>query len=92
MARGEVSGRKPQECAPASRKKPPARGPPAPTAMYSIASFCLAHGISQSFYFQLKADGLGPDELHLGARVFNTHEAAARWRAVREAATATTSA
>jgi hypothetical protein len=56
--------------------------------MFSIASFCAAHGISQSFYFQLKADGLGPDELRLGARVFITFESAERWRTVREAETA----
>jgi len=88
MARGEVSGRKTQECASASKRKPPTRGPPAPTAMFSIASFCEAHGISQSFYFQLKAEGRGPRELHLGARVFITFESAERWRTIREAETA----
>ena len=87
MARGEISGRKPRERAAASKKKPPARGPPAPTAMFSIASFCLAHGISQSFYFQLKAQGRGPPELHLGSRVFITFESAERWRLACEEAT-----
>jgi hypothetical protein len=60
----------------------------APTAVFSVASFCVAHGISQAFYFKLKNQGLGPDEMRLGSRIFITHESAARWRTVREAATA----
>ena len=39
-------------------------------------------------YFKLKAQGLGPAEMRLGSRIFITHESAARWRTVREAATA----
>ncbi|SRR6266699_1498111 len=65
-------------------KAPPLRGPP--TALFSIKSFCAAHGISEGFYFQLRKQGLGPDEMKLGVRVFVTHESAARWRAEREAA------
>jgi hypothetical protein len=61
----------------------------APTAVYSRPSFCKAHGISESFYHQLQNEGLGPDEMRLGSRVFITHEAAARWRAEREKATVT---
>jgi hypothetical protein len=60
----------------------------APTAVYSRPSFCKAHGISESFYHQLQNEGLGPDEMRLGSRVFITHESAARWRAAREKATA----
>jgi hypothetical protein len=56
--------------------------------MFSIPSFCEAHGISQSFFYQLRAEGLGPDVLRLGARIFVTHEAASRWRRAREKATA----
>lgn len=78
MAHGEATKRKP--------RKPPSR---TPTAMYSVPSFCAAHGISESFFYQLKAEGLAPDVLRLGARVFVTHEAAARWRRARERATAT---
>jgi hypothetical protein len=59
----------------------------APTAVYSRPSFCKAHGISESFYHQLQNEGLGPDEMRLGSRVFVTFEAAARWRAEREKAT-----
>jgi hypothetical protein len=66
-------------------KKPPIRGPP--TAVFSIATFCIAHGISQSYYFELQNQGLGPDEMRVGRRVFVTFEAAARWRAEREKAT-----
>jgi len=59
-----------------------------PTAVYSRASFCKAHGLSESFYHKLKNEGLGPDELRLGSKVLITHEAAARWRAARERASA----
>jgi hypothetical protein len=60
----------------------------APTAVFSRPSFCVAHGISEALYHKLKNEGLGPDEMRLGSRVFITFESAARWRAEREAATA----
>jgi hypothetical protein len=66
---------------------PPIRGPPVPTAVFSIKSFCIAHGISEAFYFKLREQGQGPREMRLGTRVFITHESAARWRIEREAAT-----
>ena len=59
-----------------------------PTAVYSRAGFCRSHGLSESFYHKLKNEGLGPDELRLGSKVLITHEAAARWRAARERASA----
>src|SRR5262245_56328713 len=59
-----------------------------PTAVFSIKSFCIAHGISEAFYFKLREQGHGPREMRLGSRVFITHESAARWRIEREAATA----
>jgi len=71
----------------ARTKAAPIRGPPTPTAVYSIASFAAAFGISQSMYFKLRAEGRGPREMRLGSRVFITHEAAERWRIEREAAT-----
>lgn len=80
MARAEVTGRKPRVKSPAPTKTPP-------TAVFSIASFCEAHGISQGFYFSLRDQGRGPREMRLGSRVFITHESAARWRIEREAAT-----
>jgi len=78
MSRGEEATKR-------KSRKPPSR---TPTAMYSVPSFCAAHGISESFFYQLQAEGLGPDVLRLGARVFVTHEAASRWRMIREAKTA----
>jgi hypothetical protein len=55
---------------------------------YSIALFCARHGISERFYFKLKAKGRGPAEMQLGNRVLISREAAARWRAEREAESA----
>jgi hypothetical protein len=52
---------------------------------FSIREFCKLHGISERFYFKLKVDGRGPDEINLGHRVLISREAAARWRAGREA-------
>ena len=66
----------------ANRKQPVA------TAAYSVPKFCAAHGISESFYYQLRDDGLGPVETRLGSRVLISAESAARWRAEREAASA----
>jgi hypothetical protein len=71
----------------ARTKAVPIRGPPTPTAVYSIASFAAAFGISESMYFKLRAEGKGPREMRLGSRVFITFEAAERWRIEREAAT-----
>ena len=69
------------------RRRPPARAPP--TCVFTIKSFCLGHGISESFYHELRKQGLGPKEMRLGARVFITFESASRWRAEREAACST---
>jgi hypothetical protein len=65
---------------------PQIRGPP--TAVFSIRSFCIAHGISEAFYFKLREQGKGPRELRLGSRVFVSFESAQRWRIEREIATA----
>src|SRR5262249_41236109 len=59
-----------------------------PVAMYTIATFCVAHDISESFFHKLKNEGRGPRETHVGARVLITMEAAADWRAARQAETA----
>ena len=63
-----------------------------PTAVYSRAGFCAAHGLSESFYHKLQNEGQGPDELRVGSRVFVSFEAAARWRAANEVKTAETPA
>jgi hypothetical protein len=60
----------------------------APRAAYSIREFCEAHRISVRAYFKMKAEGWGPTEMRIGKRVVISLEAAARWRAEREAAAA----
>ena len=52
-----------------------------PPLAFSIREFCLAHRISVPFYFRLKALGLGPREMKLGARRIISAEAATEWRA-----------
>jgi hypothetical protein len=69
-------------------KAMPIRGPPVPPAVFTIASFCSAHFLSESMFFKMRETGIGPREMRVGARVFITFEAAAAWRAEREAATA----
>jgi hypothetical protein len=56
----------------------------APVA-YTIAEFCRAHRISPAKFFDLKARGQGPTEMHVGRRVLISTESAAAWRAQREA-------
>jgi hypothetical protein len=53
-------------------------------ATYSIAEFCAAHGISEPFYFKLRAQGAGPREVRVGKRVLISLESAADWRRQRE--------
>lgn len=63
---------------------PPIRGPPVPRAAYSIAEFCAAHRLSESMYFKMRNQGLGPDEMSVGSRRIISFEAAERWRRARE--------
>jgi hypothetical protein len=49
----------------------------------SVAEFCRRNGISKPFYFKLRAQGLGPEEIRLGARVLITRQSAEKWRAER---------
>jgi hypothetical protein len=70
-------------------KRPSISGPPTPAAAYSIAAFCVAHDISESFYFKLREQGLGPREMRVGARVLISLESAERWRRERESTTNT---
>jgi hypothetical protein len=67
-------------------KTPPIRGPPVPAAAYSIREFCAAHRLSESMYFKLRNQGLGPDEMSVGTRRIISFEAAERWRREREVA------
>jgi hypothetical protein len=59
-----------------------------PPAAYTIAQFCAVHQMSESMYFKMREAGLGPQEIQLGRRRIISLEAAARWRAEREAAAA----
>jgi hypothetical protein len=55
---------------------------------YSVPEFCAAHNISEGLYRKLRDRGLGPRETHILRRVVISVEAAARWRAERESASA----
>jgi hypothetical protein len=79
MARPEVT----------DRKMAVAR--PEPTAFddadaYSIEEFCRRHRISVQMFYKFKA--AMPATFRIGTRVLVSREAAARWRAEREQATA----
>jgi hypothetical protein len=57
---------------------------PGPDA-YSIAGFCAAHSISRASFYNLLKAGAAPRIMRVGARVLISREAAAAWRAQREA-------
>jgi|SRR6516165_11511123 len=74
---------------PARRRAHRARAPPDDDAgadAFSIKEFCRRHAISESFFFQLQAAGLGPRTMKVGARTLISREAAAAWRKRRERA------
>ena len=56
-------------------------------AAYTIQEFCDAHRISRGALYQLWARGQGPRWLNVGKKRLISVEAAAGWRAEREAAT-----
>ena len=53
---------------------------------FSLATFCRRHGISLQMYYKLAQQRLAPQTFNIGTRVLVSKEAAARWRAEREAA------
>jgi hypothetical protein len=55
---------------------------------YSIEEFCRRHRFSVPQYYKLRQERLTPAEFRVGTRVLISKEAAARWRAEREAALA----
>jgi hypothetical protein len=77
MARPEVTGRK-QSAGTNERDA------------FSIGEFCKRHGISPQLFYKYK-DQM-PRTFNIGTRVLISRETAARWRAEREAATATEAA
>ena len=56
---------------------------------FSLTKFCRRHGISVQMYYKLANQGLAPKTFNVGTRVLVSKEAAADWRRVREAASAT---
>jgi hypothetical protein len=54
-------------------------------AAYRIQEFCDAHRISRSKYYEMRAKGLTPAEMDVDGGTRISVEAAARWRAEREA-------
>jgi hypothetical protein len=64
--------------------------PSAPRGAYTIEEFARAHGFSPAMFFKLQRQGLAPATMVVGTRRLISVEAAARWRAEREAAAAQT--
>jgi hypothetical protein len=60
----------------------------APPLVFTIASFCQAHKISRSFFYELLHRGCGPRLMRVGRRTLVSSEAAAEWRARMEVAAA----
>jgi hypothetical protein len=61
--------------------------PPVDRAAYTIDEFCEAHRISRRKYYDLVEQGIGPRIMRADSKVLISVEAAADWRAEREAAT-----
>jgi len=58
----------------------------APLGAYTIRQFSRAHGISEDMFYKMRRAGWGPATMKVGTRTLISVEAAARWRAEREAA------
>ena len=58
--------------------------PDVPRAAYTIPEFCITHRMSESMYYKIRAEGLGPREAAL-TKVIITLESAAEWRKRMEA-------
>ena len=61
-----------------------------PPLAFSVEAFCDAHGIGRTHFYSLVKDGTAPRLFKVGRRTLISAEAAADWRAEREAATAGT--
>jgi hypothetical protein len=89
MGPREVTGKKPGANAEAIVTRSSIRGPPAPPRLaLTILEFCEAFRISDDFYYKLKRQGQGPDEMKVGKRTLISMEAADKFRIDREAASA----
>jgi len=99
MTRPEVTGKGPRTVRGQRRRqrREQLRKSVAP-ACYTIETFCIAHHISESFYYELKKSGRGPREMQVRAtedgraRTLINFEAAADWRTQSERAAATAAA
>jgi hypothetical protein len=80
MARPETTGRKPGGLTQTTAEVRATGPPEVPRAAYTIAEFCQAHRISQSFYFKIRQLGLGPRECRALNKITITDESAAEWR------------
>jgi hypothetical protein len=47
---------------------------------FSIPEWCAKNGYSESFYYKIRKQGLGPRELRVGKKVTITKEADEEWR------------
>jgi hypothetical protein len=72
----------------AGRRTPAVKGQTGDLDAYSIEEFCRRHSISVQVFY--KYPDLMPVSFNAGARRLISREAAARWRAEREAANAVT--
>jgi hypothetical protein len=60
--------------------------PLADRAAYTIDEWCAAHRLSRRKFYDLQEQGVGPRLMRIGSKVLISVEAAADWRAEREAA------
>src|SRR5262245_65012261 len=70
------------------RRRVMPRAPPPDASAFTVEAFCAQHMLSRAMYYKLKLKGLGPREIRLGNKILISKEAAAGWRAAREAETA----
>jgi hypothetical protein len=74
-------------------RRPPAADQPTGEAdAYSLTEFCQRHRISLQLFYKLVTQGQAPATFRVGTRVLVSREAAARWRAEREAVSSAESA
>jgi len=52
---------------------------------FSVAQFCRRHGIARATFYKLQAQRRAPRVMKVGSRTLISREAAAAWRAAREA-------
>jgi hypothetical protein len=57
-----------------------------PVGSYTIADWCRRHNLSVSFFYKLRAAGLAPRVMKVGARVLISTAADEAWIADRETA------